>query len=124
MNKLIELPETLSCYGQPEFQGVLKNELLVNKGKLPLEAFMQAGGWPDDENLEISIRAVEPRQHEVEIAVECFFKEKIPTFCAECSATEFVQGDLYIVLDIANNTAFVSCEKHLPEDEAIRSRTH
>ncbi len=119
MDEQLLLPKSLSHYGQANFKDILKDELVQNAAKLPLGNFCNSGGLPDDESLEVSVTIIKEREQKVQIKVECFFDEAIPTGCSDCPITEPAMGEVSIVLDFQNNMAYLGeIEDETPKEES------
>lgn len=103
----IRIPQSLQSYGTADFENIFIDELMQQESELPLQNFCSQGGWPDGESLQLRILSVSGQNGEIEISVQCFFKELVPTGCADFKISDTGQGVLSVVLDLEEQRAYL-----------------
>jgi hypothetical protein len=106
----LELPQSIAALGSDRFVDVLLEELEQISGELPLEEMCRDGGWPDESTLEISIGGVRKEGGKLYVSVKCAFDEVLPTGCADVTRTESGFGEVEIIFDLLQETAYIRHE--------------
>ena len=102
---MADLNEVIGHYGKPDFENVLVETLEEDPSALPLQHFCYEGGFPDDENVQCSVVSTKEDKGYVTIKIRCFFKELVPTACADVRLNNSAIAEFDVVLDLDDGTA-------------------
>jgi hypothetical protein len=94
----MHLPQTLANLTQPNLAQILNAE--VPAAAIPLEAFLQRGGWPEAPQL--LLRGVKETESTAQILLTVQFIEQCPASCPSNARPELRQG--YLVLHVEKAT--------------------
>jgi hypothetical protein len=102
----LEMPRSLGRIDQDDFEEIFREELEDNEYGLTSDEGFD-GGWPDFENVNMTVDAVKGAKPRVTVSVTIEFPTVYPTACSDIQRREdgFVKAD--VVLDQAEERAYM-----------------
>jgi len=95
----LALPEVDRVVSAGKLEEKLQELVDTHPFEFPLDSFCEQGGWPPEDDIDVTVRSIERDSDHYTINIAVGFDEIVPTSCGDIQMTNSVHGEIALTID-------------------------